>query len=411
MLNQTLSLPRERIEILLLEGIHPSAAEYFAECGYSNVETLSGALPREELQRRLASAFMLGIRSRTDLDAELMRSARKLFAIGCFCIGTNQVELEAAADCGMPVFNAPHASTRSVAELVLGVAVMLLRGIFSKSSAAHRGEWRKSASESFECRGKTLGIIGYGHIGSQVSVLAEAFGMRVIFHDIAPKLPLGNARSMGSLEALLSEADIVTLHVPDTPQTQNLIAGGELERMRRGSYLINASRGRVVDLEALAVALEEGRLAGAAVDVFPAEPSSTSRPFESPLRGREQVILTPHIGGATLEAQAEIGREVARKLVLYSDRGTTLGAVNFPELNLAEQEQTHRILHVHRNVPGVLQQVGQVFAEREIIVLGQYLQTNPRLGYVVTDIERKGGAELLEELRAVEGTIRTRILY
>ena len=411
MLNQNLSLPKDRIDILLLEGVHPSAAECFAESGYTKVETLPGAISRTELEERLASTFIVGIRSRTDLDNEILKNAPKLFAIGCFCIGTNQVELEAAGDCGIPVFNAPHASTRSVAELVLGEAVMLLRGIFAKSSAAHRGEWRKSASGSHECRGKTLGIVGYGHIGSQVSVLAEAFGMRVIFHDIAPRLPLGNARAVSSLEALLGEADIVSLHVPDTSQTRNLIAGRELELMRRESYLINASRGRVVDLEAVAVSLKEGRLAGAAVDVFPTEPADSGRSLDSPLLGLEQAILTPHIGGATLEAQAEIGREVARKLITYSDRGTTLGAVNFPELNLAEQEDTHRILHVHRNVPGVLQQVGRVLAAREINVLGQYLQTNPRLGYVVTDIERKGDDELLERLRDVEGTIRTRILY
>lgn len=405
------SLEKSKIKFLLLEGVHASAVETLENAGYTNIELHQKALPPEELKAAIADAHFVGIRSRTQLTEEVFAAAKKLVAVGCFCIGTNQVELQAAGDRGIPVFNAPHASTRSVAELVLGEAVMLLRGIFAKSSAAHRGEWRKSTSGSHECRGKTLGIVGYGHIGSQVSVLAEAFGMRVIFRDIAPKLPLGNARAVSSLEALLGEADIVSLHVPDTAETRELIGGRELGLMQRGAYLINASRGHVVDVEALAVALEEGRLAGAAVDVFPGEPAESSRPFDSPLRGMEQAILTPHIGGATLEAQAEIGREVARKLITYSDRGTTLGAVNFPELNLAEQAGTHRILHVHHNVPGILLQVGRVFAEREINVVGQYLQTNARLGYVVTDIERKGDDELLGHLRDVEGTIRTRILY
>ena len=409
--SRELSLSKDRIRILLLEGIHDSAVEALAAEGYRNVERLPGALAPDDLVARLQDVHMVGIRSRTQLTADILALANKLFAVGCFSVGTDQVDLAAAAEAGVPVFNAPHANTRSVAELVLGLTVMLLRDIFRKSSSAHDGGWLKTAQGSREARGKTLGIVGYGHIGSQVSILAEGLGMNVVFHDIVPKLPLGNARGVQSLERLLKVADVVTFHVPDTPATRGMMDRARLEAMKAGAYLINTSRGSVVDLPALAELLESGHVAGAAVDVFPEEPKSPDQRLSTPLQGLSNVILTPHIGGSTLEAQRNIGGDVALKLAHFSDRGTTIGSVNFPELNLTPHADSHRILHIHQNVPGVLRQINRIFAEADVNVLGQYLETRGELGYVVVDVGPTGSLDLLEEVKKVEGTVRARILY
>ncbi len=408
------SLPKDKIRIVLLEGIDRLAVDVLNHHGYQNVELLPGALAGEALIERIRDAHMVGIRSTTQLTAEALSSARLLMAVGCFCIGTNQVDLATAASLGIPVFNAPHSNTRSVAELVIGHTIMLMRGIFPKSAAAHRGQWIKSAKGSNEVRGKTLGIVGYGHIGTQVSVLAEAMGMTVIYHDIQTKLPLGNARACDSLDELLEKAHVVTLHVPADATTKNMIDAERLAKMQQDAFLINASRGSVVDIPALAAALESGHLAGAAVDVFPVEPKSNALPFESPLCGLEQVILTPHIGGSTLEAQRNIGKEVAEKLAYFSDRGNTDGAVNFPKVNLPAHEGAHRLLHIHGNTPGILRQINDVIAEMDINVLGQYLATAGELGYVVLDIgqvSEEQGKDLRERLARIPSTIRTRLLY
>jgi D-3-phosphoglycerate dehydrogenase len=402
-----LSYPREQIRVLLLENIHDSAKEVFERYGYSHVDA-STTVPSDE---ELADVRLLGIRSRTDLDAKLLDRLPKLLAVGCFCIGTNQVDLKEAANRGIPVFNAPHANTRSVAELVIGLTIMLMRGAFAKHRQVHAGAWPKTALGSHEVRGKTLGIIGYGHIGSQVSVLAEALGMRVVYYDIEPKLPLGNAHAAVSLEEVLGAADIVTLHVPLTALTDRMMNADRVAAMRPGTFLINTSRGPVVDQAALAGALESGHLAGAAVDVFPVEPRTQEARLESPLVDLPDAVLTPHIGGATLEAQEKIGREVAAKLVAYSDRGSTVAAVNFPALSLPEHGDAHRILHIHRNVPGMLRQVNSVVAEENINVLSQYLETRNGVGYVVLDIEKVASTRLFRRLREIEGTLRARILY
>ena len=407
----TLSLPKERIRILLLEDVHESASGVLAEEGYPSVERVGHALDPHELTERLQDVHVVGIRSRTRFTREVLEKAERLFCIGCFSVGTDQVDLAASAEMGIPVFNAPHANTRSVAELVVGMSIMLLRDIFRKSTAAHAGRWLKTAKGARELRGKTMGIVGYGHIGSQVSVLAEALGLRVIFHDIVPKLPLGNARAVDSLSELLATSDIVTVHVPDTPETHQLLNRARLTTMKPGSCLVNTSRGTVVDLEALAELLDDGHLAGAAVDVFPKEPAGPEEPLATPLQGLYNAILTPHIGGSTLEAQRNIGTEVALKLAHYSDRGTTIGAVNFPELNLTPHEGTHRILHIHRNVPGVLRQINRVFADAGVNIAGQHLQTRGTLGYVVLDVDPSGSLELIPELKSIDGTIRARILY
>ncbi|MBX3462195.1 MAG: phosphoglycerate dehydrogenase [Planctomycetes bacterium] len=408
------SFDRANISILLLEGVHASAAELFAADGYTQVVSQPKALPPDELRRALASVHMLGIRSRTQLTAEVLAAAPRLMAIGCFCIGTNQVDLAAARRRGIPVFNAPFSNTRSVAELVLAEIVLLLRGIPQRNAAAHRGEWIKSAAGSREARGKVLGIVGYGHIGTQVGLLAEALGMQVVYHDIVTKLALGNAQPVRSLEALLEQADVVTLHVPETPQTRWLIGPEQLARMKPGASLVNASRGTVVDLDALAAALDAGRLAGAAIDVFPHEPESNDERFESPLRRFDNVILTPHIGGSTAEAQQNIGAEVAGKLLRYSDNGSTLTAVNFPEVALPEHRGKHRLLHIHQNRPGMLSQVNDVFTRRQINVASQFLQTDAEIGYVVIDVDagdRDDTRALQKDLDAIAGTIRTRLLY
>jgi D-3-phosphoglycerate dehydrogenase / 2-oxoglutarate reductase len=355
----------------------------------------------------------LGIRSRTELTEEMLAAAPKLTAIGCFCIGTNQVNLAAAARRGIPVFNAPYSNTRSVAELVLGEIIMLLRGIPEKNALVHRGGWTKSAVGSVEVRGKTLGIVGYGHIGTQIGILAEQLGMRVLFHDIESKLPLGNARAMPTLAALLEESDVVTLHVPETPQTKNLIGSEQLARMKKGAHLINAARGTVVDIPALALALENQQLAGAAIDVFPAEPKGNDEEFVSALRAFDNVILTPHIGGSTVEAQANIGTEVADKLIRYSDNGSTVTAVNFPEVTLPEHVGTgkSRLLHIHRNIPGVLASINERFSKHSINISAQYLQTNEHIGYCVMDVDAAASAIAIDEIQSVPGTIRARILY
>ena len=405
------SLDKSKIKFLLLEGIHPSALKVLHDAGYSNVETLSGALEGEELKRKTADVHFVGIRSRTQLTEEVFAAAQKLVAVGCFCIGTNQVNLDAARERGVVVFNAPYSNTRSVAELVLAEAILLLRGVPAKSAAAHRGGWLKSADNAFEIRGKTLGIVGYGSIGTQLSVLAESLGMQVVFHDVVTKLPLGNARQAASLNDLLAQADIVTLHVPELPSTHGMMGAKEIAAMKPGSVLINASRGTVVDINALAVALKEHKLRGAAIDVFPVEPKSNKDEFTSPLRGLDNVILTPHIGGSTMEAQANIGLEVAEKLVKYSDNGTTTSAVNFPEVALPAHAGKNRILHVHHNVPGVLSAINQVFAENGINIAGQYLRTDEKVGYVVIDLDVESSALALEKLTQVPGTIRCRVLF
>lgn len=406
-----LSLAKSKIRFLLLEGVHPSAVQVLRAAGYTNIEEHDQALQGDDLRRAVADAHFLGIRSRTQVTADVLAEARLLNAVGCFCIGTNQVDAEAARAAGVPVFNAPFSNTRSVAELVLAEAVLLLRGVPEKNMRAHRGEWLKTARAAHEARGRCLGIVGYGHIGTQVGVLAEALGMEVVYHDIVEKLALGNARAAGSLPELLARADAVTLHVPDTPATRGLIGAPELAAMRAGAVLINASRGSVVDVEALVAALRSGHVGGAALDVFPAEPKSNVESFASPLRGMDNVLLTPHIGGSTVEAQEKIGIEVATKLVKYSDNGSTVSAVNFPEVALPEHADKHRLLHVHRNVPGVLAAINRVFSERAVNVSGQYLRTDDAIGYVVMDIDQDSSADALDGLRAVEGTIRCRVLF
>ncbi len=408
------SLDKDKIKILLLERVHQSAVDAFLTDGYRNVEYHAKSMPEGELLAAAREAFFIGIRSGTQLTARFFEQATRLVGVGAFCIGVNQIDLDAAQERGIPVFNAPFSNTRSVAELVLAEAILLLRGIPQRSHLARLGGWLKSASGAHEARGRCLGIVGYGHIGSQLSVLAEAVGMQVVFHDIEKKLALGNARSVSSLDELLAGADVVSLHVPETPQTRGMIGSEQLARMRKGAHLINASRGSVVDIAALAEALRSKHLAGAAIDVFPDEPKSASEAFESPLREFDNVILTPHIGGRTEEAQESIGREVAEKLIRYSNNGSTLSAVNFPEVSLPEHPGKHRLLHIHRNQPGVLSGINAVFSKRHINIAAQYLQTNMKIGYVVIDLEVKEKAETLDirrKLEQVPGTIRTRVLY
>lgn len=408
------SLDKAKIKILLLEGVHPSSVQKLRADGYSNIECHQKALRRDELESASADAYFVGIRSATELDRQFFENASRLTGVGCFCIGTNQVDLAAAEDRGIPVFNAPFSNTRSVAELVLAEIILLLRGIPQRNAAAHRGQWLKTATGSREARGKTLGIVGYGHIGTQVGVLAESLGMQVVFHDTETRLALGNARQAQSLDELLEVADVITLHVPETAATFHMVAGAQLGRTKPGAGLINASRGTVVDLDALAVSLESRRLSGAAIDVFPAEPKSATQEFHSPLRGMDNVLLTPHIGGSTEEAQENIGIEVASKLIKYSNNGSTLGAVNFPEVSLPEHPGKHRVLHIHRNQPGVLSAINAVFSEEAINIAGEYLQTDAKVGYVVIDVETDERAETVSirrKLELVPGTIRTRILY
>ena len=405
------SLDKSKIKFLLLEGVHQNAVDTLKAAGYTNIEYLKGALSDDELKEKIADAHFIGIRSRTQLTAEVFDCAKRLVAVGCFCIGTNQVDLDAARERGIAVFNAPYSNTRSVAELVLAQAILLLRGIPEKNASCHRGGWIKSAANSFEIRGKKLGIVGYGSIGTQLSVLAEAMGMQVFFYDTVTKLPLGNATQIAKLHDLLGMCDIVSLHVPELPSTQWMIGEKEIRAMKKGGILINAARGTVVELDHLAAAIKDEHLIGAAIDVFPVEPKSNDEEFESPLRGLDRVILTPHIGGSTAEAQANIGLEVAEKLVKYSDNGTTTSAVNFPEVALPAHPGQNRILHVHHNQPGVLSAINQVFAENGINIAGQYLRTDEKVGYVVIDLAAQSSGLAVEKLTQVPGTIRCRVLF
>lgn len=403
--------PKNDLKVVLFEGIHPSAVEVLQQGGYSNIVTHAKALAGDELLEALDGAHFVGLRSRTQLTAEVLAKAPQLAAIGCFCIGTNQVDLKAAMGLGIPVFNAPFSNTRSVAELVLAQIIMLMRGIPEKNAILHRGGWVKSAAHSYEVRGKTLGIIGYGHIGTQIGVLAEQLGMRVLFSDIEAKLSLGNARQTSSLDELLGLSDVVSLHVPETPETKNMFGAAQMAAMKPGSHLINASRGTVVDIDALTAALESRHLLGAAIDVFPAEPQGNDAVFSSPLTKFDNVILTPHIGGSTSEAQVNIGTEVAAKLVRYGNNGSSTTAVNFPEVGLPEHTGRSRLLHIHQNVPGVLAHVNERLSAAGINIAAQYLSTFEGLGYVVIDVDSAASQSALDQLRSVPGTIRCRILY
>ncbi|WP_230659085.1 phosphoglycerate dehydrogenase [Psychrobacter sp. I-STPA10] len=407
----TLSLQKDKIRFLLLEGVHDNALKVLNNAGYTNIEYLTHALDYDELVEKIKDAHFIGIRSRTQLTREVLEHANKLVAIGCFCIGTNQVDLDAARELGIPVFNAPYSNTRSVAELVLAETIMLYRGIPEKNAVVHRGGWGKSAKNSHEVRGKIMGIVGYGSIGSQLSVLAESLGMKVIYHDVVTKLPLGNAHQVGSLEELLQTADVVTLHVPDLPSTRYMMKAEQFAHMKEGSYFINAARGTCVDIDDLAAVLESGKLLGAAVDVFPKEPKSADQEFESPLRKFDNVILTPHIGGSTQEAQANIGLEVAEKFVKYSDAGDTVTAVNFPEVSVPSKEGSHRLLHIHKNVPGVLSQINSSFAEAGINILAQSLMTEGDVGYLVMDVDNDDSEAALDKLKNIKETIRVRVLF
>jgi D-3-phosphoglycerate dehydrogenase len=411
--SERLSLPKDRIKILLLEGINDSAAELMVQAGYSNMERLPKALDHDALLKAVAGVHVLGIRSRTQLTEGILAAASRLFAVGCFSVGTNQVDLQAARTRGVPVFNAPFSNTRSVAELTIGEIVMLLRRVTDRSVSAHAGGWDKSANGAFEVRGKILGIVGYGNIGSQLSTLAEAMGMRVVYYDQTDRLRHGNTDSVPSLNDLLGFSDIVSLHVPETPQTHGMIGAEQIAAMKPGAYLINNSRGTVVDLDALAAALRSGHLAGAAVDVFPVEPASNAERFVSPLQGLPNVILTPHVGGSTEEAQERIGAEVARKLIDYSDIGSTVGAVNFPQVQLTPRPAGTRFIHVQRNVPGMLRRLNDVFASREVNISAQNYQTDGEIGYVVMEADSIGAdaRDILREIRGIDGTIRARLLY
>ncbi len=408
---ENISLAKHKIKILLLEGLHPSSVETLKAQGYYNIETLKTSLPENELIEKIKDVHFIGIRSRTNLNANVLKHAKKLIAVGCFCIGTNQVDLVAAKEKGIAVFNAPFSNTRSVAELVLGEILLLIRGIPEKSANAHRGVWQKSAIGSFEARGKTLGIIGYGHIGTQLGIMAENIGMRVQFFDIENKLTLGNASQVASLDKLLSTSDVISLHVPETASTQNMMGEKQLSKMKQGAILINASRGTVVDLNALTDALKSKHIGGAAIDVFPVEPKSNDEEFISPLRGLDNVILTPHVGGSTQEAQENIGIEVAGKLAKYSDNGSTLSAVNVPEVSLPEHTGRSRILHIHKNQPGVLTKINEAFAKHNINIAAQYLQTDEKIGYVVIDVETDDSNTAFDELKLIEGTVKTRLLH
>ena len=405
-----LSLSKDKIKILLLEGLHPSSVETFTQAGYTNIESIKTSLSEEELIAKIKDVHFIGIRSRSNLNEKVLAAADKLVGIGCFCIGTNQVDLLAAQKRGIVVFNAPFSNTRSVAELVLGQALLLLRGVPERNAKAHRGEWDKSANGSYEARGKNLGIIGYGHIGTQFGILAENLGFKVSFYDIENKLTLGNAVQVDSMEELLAQSDVVSLHVPELESTKNMIGAEQFAQMKDGAIFMNAARGTVVDIPALCDALASKKIAGAAVDVFPVEPKSNDEEFASPLRQFDNVILTPHVGGSTQEAQENIGYEVAGKLVKYSDNGSTLTAKNFPEVSLPIHNNTSRLLHIHHNQPGILTKINLAFAENDINIAAQYLQTNENIGYVVIDVNSEDAEIALEKLKEIEGTIRARFL-
>jgi D-3-phosphoglycerate dehydrogenase len=405
------SYPKEKINILFLENISDAAVKYFNNAGYTSVKKLNGALSEDQLIKEIKNVHLLGIRSKTQITKKVLDAAEKLQAIGCFCIGTNQVDLKEATQKGVAVFNAPYSNTRSVAELVIGASIILIRKIIDKNIAAHQGIWMKDASGSYELRGKTLGIIGYGSIGSQLSVLAESLGMKVVFYDVETKLPLGNAEQKKTLKDMLAVSDIVTLHVPELPTTKNMINKTNLKYFKKGSTLINYARGEVVDLDALAKYLKEGHLSGAAVDVYPWEPEKNGDKFTTPLQGLSNVILTPHIGGSTQEAQHNIGEDVSNKLYKYLEKGITTGSHTTPGLNLPPQEGTHRILHIHNNVPGVLSEINTTLSKNHINILGQYLKTNDDIGYVVLDVNKALSADALALLKKVKNTIKVRLLY
>lgn len=407
---ELIPLKKSDARFLLLEGVHQNAVDAIKEAGYDNIEYITHALDEDALIEKIKGVRFIGIRSRTQLTEKVLEAADRLAGIGCFCIGTNQVDLEAAKMRGIPVFNAPYSNTRSVAELVLGQLILLLRGIPEKNHKVHNGSWPKTAKASYEARGKTLGIVGYGSIGSQVSVLAESLGMNVIYYDVITKLPLGNANQV-PMQYLLSHADVISLHVPELPTTHNMMAKMQFDQMKDGAIFINAARGTCVNLEDLAQAIEGGKVGGAAIDVFPKEPKSNDEPLDSPLRGYANVILTPHVGGSTVEAQANIGLEVAEKFIQFANNGNTTSAVNFPEIAMPQQENTHRILHVHHNRPGVLSNINQLFAQHNINILAQSMMTENELGYLLLDVAEFDSKLALEHLNGVEGTIRLRVLY
>ena len=404
------SYPRNRVRMLLLENIHPAAVERLEEAGYT-VETMKGALDEDDLIEAIKGVHVLGIRSKTNVSKRVLEHADRLLAVAAFCIGTNQIDLEAAAEHGVAVFNAPYSNTRSVVELAIGLTIVLMRDVADKSAAMHQGRWNKSATGSRELRGKTLGIVGYGAIGSQLSVLAENLGMRVIFHDLSERLALGNARRMRSLDALLAEADVVSLHVDGRKDNTLIIGAAQLAKMKPGALFLNLSRGHVVDVEALAEALQSGRIAGAAVDVFPEEPRTNADPFASPLQGLKNVILSPHIGGSTEEAQEAIAEFAAERLLGYLNRGDTTFCVNLPNVQLAEVSRAHRLLHIHRNQPGVLAELNRALSSAGLNILGQHLKTDERTGYVITDVDRDYDPEVLKVLRDLPGTVRFRMLH
>jgi len=408
---KTTSYPKDKINILFLENISETAEKQFREAGYTNVKKLSGALSEDELIQEIRNVHLLGIRSKTQITSRVLDAASKLQAIGCFCIGVNQVNLRSAREKGVVVFNAPYSNTRSVAELVIGASIMLIRRIVDKNMAAHNGIWMKEAKGSYELRGKTLGIIGYGNIGTQVSILAEAVGMRVRYFDVATRLPLGNAEPCRSVKELVSKSDIVTLHVPETAQTRNMINKTVLKQFKKGAILLNYARGEVVDIQALSNALGSGLLGGAAIDVFPWEPEKNGDAFSTPLQQMSNVLLTPHIGGSTEEAQQNIGVDVSAKLFHYLEMGATTGSHTVPELSLPPQEGTHRILHIHKNVPGVLSSINSTLSANNINILGQYLKTNEEIGYVVLDVDKKLSSKALSLLKDVKDTIKVRMLY
>lgn len=405
------SFPKEKINILFLENISEKAVQQFKQNGYANVKKIAGSLNEDVLIKEIKDVHLIGIRSKTQITPKVLAAAKKLQAIGCFCIGVNQVDIKAASKKGVVVFNAPYSNTRSVAELVIGISAMLIRRISDKNIAAHKGIWMKEAKGSFELRGKTIGLVGYGNIGSQVSVLAEAIGMKVMFHDTETKLPLGNAVLAKNLKELLSASDIVSLHVPETPQTKNLINKTNLKYFKKGALLLNYARGEVVDLKALAEAIKDGLIGGAGIDVFPVEPEKNGDSFSTPLQGLPNVILTPHIGGSTEEAQQNIGEDVSIKLFQYLERGITNGSHSVPSIALPPVEGAHRILHMHNNVPGVLSAINTALSKNNINIVGQYLKTNEEIGYVVLDVDTKLSKRALELLKEVKETIKVRMLY
>ncbi len=405
------SYPKDKIKILFLENISEAAIQLFRDNGYSDVRKIAGALSEEQLIQEVKDVHILGIRSKTQITSTILQHATKLQAIGCFCIGTNQVDLIAARKKGVVVFNAPYSNTRSVAELVIGASIILIRKILDKNKYAHEGKWNKDAKGSYELRGKTLGIIGYGSIGSQVSILAEALGMKVIFYDILTKLPLGNAVQKKSIKEVVSKSEIITLHIPENGTTKNLINKTTLKYFKKGSILLNYARGEVVDLEALSVSLKSGQLSGAGIDVYPVEPEKNGDSFTTPLQHIPNVLLSPHVGGSTEEAQHNIGEDVSSKLYQYLEMGITTGSLTIPEMSLPPQEGTHRILHIHNNVPGVLSEINSTMSENKINILGQYLKTNDEIGYVVLDLDKKLSKNASDLLRLVKGTIKVRVLY